>query len=116
MKVSYKVWLDQNGKAFGDGPCELLMRVEKTKSLHEAASHMGMAYSKAWCLIRTMEERLGFALLNRKAGGQSGGGSLVTPEGKALMEHYEVFRKDVQGAMEKIYRRHFVATSKKGRK
>jgi len=29
MKVTYKVWLDQDGKAFGNGPYELLKRVEK---------------------------------------------------------------------------------------
>lgn len=107
MKVAYKVWLDKNGKAFGDGPYELLRRVEKMKSLHRAANQMGMAYSKAWRLVRTMEERLGFVLLERKAGGKSGGGSTVTPNAKELMEHYEKFRKDVEDAMERIYRKHF---------
>jgi len=107
MKVAYKVWLDKNGKAFGDGPYELLRWVEKTKSLHQAARQMGMAYSKAWRLIQTLEERLGFPILERKAGGKSGGGSRVTPNAKELMEHYEKFRKDVEDAMERIYRRHF---------
>jgi len=107
MKIAYKVWLDKNGKAFGDGPYELLRRVEKTKSLHQAANQMGMAYSKAWRLIRSLEKRLGFALLERRVGGESGGGSQVTPEATDLMNHYERFRKDVKEAMEKIYRRHF---------
>lgn len=73
MKLAYKLWLDNNGKAFGDGPYELLRRVHKTHSLHQAAFQMGMSYSKAWHLIRTLEERLGFALLERKTGGRSGG-------------------------------------------
>jgi len=107
MKVAYKVWLDKNGKAFGDGPYELLRRVEKTKSLHRAANQMGMAYSKAWRLIQTLEGRLGFPILERKAGGKSGGGSQVTPKAKTLMNHYGRFRKDVKDAMERIYRRHF---------
>jgi len=107
MKVGYKVWLDNNGKAFGDGPCELLRRVEQTKSLHQAASQMGMSYSKAWRLIRTLEERIGFALLKREVGGPSGGGSQVTPQGKALMNHYKLFRKEVKKNLEKIYRKHF---------
>ena len=47
MKVSYRVWLDQRGKAFGEGPYRLLKRVGKTASLNQAASDMGMAYSKA---------------------------------------------------------------------
>ena len=107
MKVGYKVWLDNNGKAFGDGPCELLRRVEQTKSLHQAASQMGMSYSKAWRLIRTLEERIGFALLKREVGGPSGGGSQVTPQGKALMNRYKLFRKEVKKNLEKIYRKHF---------
>ena len=107
MKVSYKVWLDNHGKAFGDGPYELLRRVEKTKSLHQAANQMGMAYSKAWRLIRTLEQRLGFPLLERKAGGHSGGGSRITPKAKELMSHYGRFRKEVNDAIEKIYQKHF---------
>jgi len=107
MKISYKIWLDHHGKAFGDGPYELLRRVDKTKSLHQAAHQMGMAYSKAWSLIRTIEQRLGFPLLERKKGGASGGGSRVTPEAKELMNLYGRFRKDVKDSIEKIYRKHF---------
>jgi len=107
MKLSYKVWLDHHGKAFGDGPYELLRQVDKMKSLHQAANQMGMAYSKAWHLIRTLEQRLGFPLLERKVGGPSGGGSRITPKAKELMTLYGRFRKDIKDCMEKIYRKHF---------
>ncbi len=107
MKIVYKVWLDNNGKAFGDGPYELLRRVEETKSLHQAANQMGMAYSKAWRLIQSLEHRLGFALLERRVGGKSGGGSHVTSKAKKLMRHYGRFRKDAKIALEKIYEKHF---------
>jgi molybdate transport system regulatory protein len=107
VKVACKIWLDHNGKAFGEGPHELLKRVEKTNSLHEAAHQMDMSYSKAWCLIRTLEERLGFILLERKVGGISGGGSQLTPEARNLMKHYGRFHKDVEEALEKIYLKHF---------
>jgi molybdate transport system regulatory protein len=111
MKIGYKVWLDNKGKAFGDGPYQLLKRVQKTNSLHQAAHQMGMSYSKAWRLIRTLEERLGFVLLERKTGGQSGGGSQITPMAKDLMEHYEQFQKDVKIALKKIYQKHFGSPS-----
>lgn len=113
MKIAYKVWLDKDGKAFGDGPYELLRRVEKTKSLRQAANQMGMSYSKAWRLIGTLEERLGFILLERKTGGPSGGGSKVTPQGKDLMNHYERFRRDVEKGLEKIYKKHFGSVERK---
>ncbi len=107
MKLGYKVWLDNDGKAFGDGPYELLKRVDETHSLHLAAKKMGMAYSKAWQLIGTMEARLGFPLIERKVGGLSGGGSRVTAQGKELMKRYKHFQKDVSTSLQKIYRSHF---------
>jgi len=107
MKIGYKIWLDNHGKAFGDGPYELLRRVKKLKSLHQAANQMGMSYSKAWRLIQTLEQRLGFALLERKVGGESGGGSRVTSQGKELMKRYNHFQKDVKTSLKKIYRTHF---------
>jgi len=114
VRVGYKVWLDNDGKAFGDGPYELLKRVDETHSLHRAAKEMGMAYSKAWRLIQTLEERLGFALLEKKTGGLFGGGSQVTPKGKVLMNHYKGFRKDAEKGLEKIYRKHFDDIERKG--
>ena len=107
IRVVYKVWLDRGGKAFGDGPCDLLKGIEQTGSLHQAASNMGMSYSKAWRLIQTIENRLGFTLIERKIGGSSGGGSRITSDAKKLMNHYTKFREDVEFCLDKIYRKHF---------
>ena len=115
LKAGYKIWLDNKGKAFGEGPCELLRRVEKTNSLHEAAHQMDMSYSKAWKLIQTMEKRLGFALLDKKIGGISGGGSRVTPEGTRFLERYERFKKEAAEAVAKVYQKHFGCRSSKER-
>lgn len=107
MKISYKLWLDNEGKAFGEGPVELLKRVAATESLNEAASQMGMSYSKAWRLIRTIEERLGFALLERTVGGLAGGGSRITPRAQDLVQRFELLKKEAGDAIEQIYRLHF---------
>ncbi len=115
LKVACKIWLDHGGKAFGEGPYELLMRVKKTNSLHEAAHQMGMSYSKAWKLIQMMEKRLGFVLLDKKIGGLSGGGSRVTPEAQEFMKRYEEFEKEAREAVEKVYKKHFGGRTKKKR-
>ena len=107
MKIMYKVWLDCNGKAFGEGPDRLLQRVETSGSLHKAAAEMKMSYRKAWLMLRAMEQRLGFTLLERKVGGVSGGGSHLTPGARDFMKRYEAFRKEVEGALQQIYTRHF---------
>ena len=108
IKAACKTWLcKKNEKVFGQGPCELLKRVEKTDSLRQAAQQMGMSYNKAWKLIQMVEKRLGFTLLDKKVGGLSGGGSQVTAKGKDLMKRYEQFEIDARVAIEKIYQRHF---------
>ncbi|MBE3113343.1 MAG: LysR family transcriptional regulator, partial [Actinobacteria bacterium] len=64
MKLRYKIWLEKNGeKVFGDGPLDILCRVERTGSLRQAAEEINMSYSLAWNLIKDLEERLGFKLL-----------------------------------------------------
>jgi molybdate transport system regulatory protein len=118
IKAACKIWLRKNNeKAFGRGPCELLRRVEKTNSLHQAAHQMDMSYNKAWRLIRLMEKRLGFPLLDKKIGGQSGGGSWVTPRAKDFIERYERFESDAKKVIEKTYQKHFGnrSTEKGGR-
>jgi len=107
MKVDCKIWLDHDGKAFGRGPYELLRRVEETGSLHQAAIQMGMSYSKAWKLIQMIERRLGFPFVDKEVGGASGGGSRVTPEGKAFMKRYGRFEREAMRVIEKAYQKHF---------
>lgn len=114
MRVCYRIWLDNDGKVFGEGPYRLLRGVVQTGSLHQAAAQMRMSYRKAWNTLNQIEERLGFHLLERKAGGPSGGGSTITPAAAELMHHYEGFREEVKLAIEQIYRRHFAPTDPGG--
>jgi molybdate transport system regulatory protein len=107
MKLRFKIWLDKEGKAFGEGPYELLKRVETSGSLHKAAAEMKMSYRKAWLMLRAMEKRLGFSLLDRKVGGVSGGGSKLTDEARRFMARYEAFRQETQEALRRIYDKHF---------
>ena len=107
MRVVYRIWLDNKGKVFGEGPYRLLKGVEKLGSLHQAAVEMKMSYRKAWLTLKTCEERLGFMLLDRQTGGASGGGSRLTAKAKNFMKRYERFRGETNKAIERIYRKHF---------
>ena len=107
MRLGFKVWLDNGGKAFGEGPYQLLLRIEKAGSLRKAAIELEMSYRKAWLLIRRCEERLGIELIERRAGGIAGGGSFLTQPGKELLERYGQFRKEAHKALEGIYKKHF---------
>jgi len=107
MRVGYKLWLDSGGKAFGDGPLELLRAVERLGSLRQAAREMGMSYTKAWKLVGLMEERLDVVLLDRSVGGTGGGGSALTPEGRELLARYAAFREEAERLLEELFARHF---------
>ena len=88
MKAVTRITLtDDNGiKFFGEGPLRLLCAVERTGSLRAAAMEMEMAYSKASKILKQAEINLGFQLTTRSTGGKDGGGSILTPEGKRLLQ------------------------------
>ena len=111
MRAATKIQLlDAAGeKFFGEGPCRLLRLVEETGSLRGAAASMEMAYSKALKLIRQAEAALGFPLTQRCVGGRDGGGSTLTPEGRAFLRTYEAYRDACVLANRELYRRYFPA-------
>lgn len=90
-------------KCFGRGMDELLTRVSKTGSLRSAAAQMDLAYSKAWRIIKTSEDILGFKLLTSQAGGKHGGGALLTPEARDLLARYERFVQEGEEALNRIF-------------
>ena len=107
MHLAHKIWLEKGGKTFGPGPARLLRGVERTGSLRKAAAELGMSYNKAWSNIRAMEERLGFALLNRSTGGASGGGSTLTPPAVELLARFDALEQEAACALNALFAKHF---------
>jgi molybdate transport system regulatory protein len=107
MRIAYKVWLDNDGKAFGEGPYRVLKQIEKAGSLHQAAIDLKISYRKAWLIINIVENKLGFDFLERRVGGLSGGGSQITPSGKAFLKKYEDFRRELEEVLQNTYQKHF---------
>ncbi len=83
-------------KCFGPGVAVLLKQVDTLHSLRAAAMSIGMAYSKAWTIIRNAQNQLGFKLLDSTTGGKNGGGARLTPEGAALLEAYDRYCQRVR--------------------
>ena len=109
MRAATKItFFDDNGnKFFGEGPARLLRGVETSGSLRAAAISMGMAYTKALTLIKNAETALGFPLIIRTTGGKSGGGSILTAEGKEWLERYEAYRDACLEANRRLYMEFF---------
>ena len=53
LKLTVRLFTDDNQRCFGPGIATLLERVQEHHSLRAAAASMEMAYSKAWRIIRT---------------------------------------------------------------
>ncbi len=103
MKLNYKLWLEEDDKKlFGDGPCDILQLVNKLGSLRKAAAEINMSYSQAWNLIKDLEEKLGFKLLEKKVGGATGGGSKLTEKGKLLMDTFASFRNEAEDCLSEL--------------
>ena len=109
MKAVTRItFLDNSGeKFFGEGPARLLRGIEETGSLRAAAMSMDMAYTKALKLMKHAEEALGFALITRTTGGKTGGGSILTPEGKRWLRQYEAYRDACVNANQALYKKFF---------
>ena len=101
MRAAIKITFfdDNDEKFFGEGPYRLLLAIEKTGSLRSASQSMGLAYSKAFRMIKNAEEALGFSLTSR----QAGGGSTITPEGKEWLKKYEQYREACIQAGSQLY-------------
>ncbi|MGI6405266.1 MAG: winged helix-turn-helix domain-containing protein [Syntrophaceticus sp.] len=107
FKLKYKIWLETTGKVFGQGPCDILLRIKRLGSLRAAAAEMGMSYSHAWKLIKGLEKRLGYKLLDSQVGGVSGGGAVLTPEARELIKRYRLFMKEAEEILDELFKKHF---------
>lgn len=94
-------------KAFGPGIAQLLEEIQKTGSMHKAAQNMGLSYSKAWKMMKTAEQELGFALTERSSGGKEGGGSVITSEGRDMMRRYDAFLSALQIEADRLFASYF---------
>ena len=94
-------------KCFGPGIASLLRGVEQTHSLRQAAIRMDMAYSKAWRILKTSEENLGFALLNSSTGGRGGGGAELTDAARDLLGRYDAFSDAVRNFADEAFLEYF---------
>lgn len=102
-----RVLLAREEAFFGPGSAMLLRLIESTGSVRVACLLMNLSYSKSWKMINKMERELGYPVLIRRQGGASGGNSMLTERGRALVESYDEFRKEVEEAALAIFQRRF---------
>ena len=89
----------ESGSLFGRGIANLCLGVRETGSLNAAAKGMGMAYSKAWRIIKDTEAALDLQLLNR----DGAHGSDLTEAGNKLLDTYLAIEEKLQKEAEELF-------------
>jgi molybdate transport system regulatory protein len=80
--------LGQGSPAMGPGRAALLEGIERTGSISAAARDMEMSYRRAWQLVQAINESFAEPLVLKETGGRSGGGAVLTPFGRRVVERY----------------------------
>ena len=75
LKVTLRIYSDDDQRCFGPGIATLLQRVREHHSLRAGAASMEMAYSKAWRIIRTAALLHHRRCPRRRRGADAGGGA-----------------------------------------
>lgn len=88
-----------SGSLFGPGIASLCLGVRETGSLNAAAKKMGMAYSKAWRIVKDTEAALDVQLLNR----DGAHGSTLTDSCNKLLDTYQTIEQSLQKEAERSF-------------
>ena len=107
LAVTLRLLDGEGQRRFGPGVAALLEEVREKHSLRAAAGSMGLAYSKAWRIVRTAEEAFGCKLLSSTIGGRHGGGAALTAEAEALLAAYQALREEVSAYARQRFEEHF---------
>ena len=84
--------------ALGPGKVALLEAVQEHGSISAAARSMNMSYRRAWLLMDELNRSLKSPATVSEHGGQSGGGSVLTPVGKEIIRLYRGIEEQAYAA------------------
>ena len=89
----------EGGHSFGKGVHLLLKGIQETGSLNRTAKNMGMAYSRAWNILKQCEKEIGISFVER----HGPKGSSLTKEGLEFMAMYEEMEKAAGQAVADVF-------------
>jgi molybdate transport system regulatory protein len=79
---------DSSGAIIDHVDALLLHNIAERNSISAAARQAGISYRNAWDRLNGLQTKLGRNIVVARAGGKSGGGAQLTPEGLALITEY----------------------------
>ncbi len=102
-RVMLRAGSDPDGHGFGPGIEMLLSGIDRLGSLNRVAAEMGMAYSKAWRILKLTEQEFGVQMVERNGAH----GSALTPAGREFLENYHQILAAAQQAADEAFARCF---------
>lgn len=72
----------------GKGHAELLQALTSNPSLRQVAKQRKISYSKAWKLMKHLNQKAAAPVVVMVTGGKHGGQTTLTPFGQKLLAHY----------------------------
>ena len=94
---------DKERLGFGRGIELLLEGIKEYGSLNRTAKELGMAYSKAWNILRTVEQKLEVQLINR----DGAHGSTLTADGEMMLARYQEMLNAAETAAQEVFNKYF---------
>ena len=109
MKISFKVWLEEEDHRvrFGEGRRQLLQAIADQGSLAQAAKKMHMSYRAAWGRLKASEDRLGYPLAEKDTTLGKRGGLRLTAQGKTLLEKFNAIHQTLAQGVSELEKKYF---------
>jgi molybdate transport system regulatory protein len=89
------------GLRIGPGKIAVLEEIARSGSISAAGRALRMSYRRTWELVEDLNSGLGAPVVETAAGGSGGGGTVLTPAGKAVIERYRAIEVDTAAAARK---------------
>lgn len=81
---------------------ELLERIDATGSITAASAAMGMSYKAAWEAVEAINNLSEAPLVERKTGGQKGGGTTLTGYGRRVVGAYRRLEQEREQVLKRL--------------
>jgi len=106
IELEGSIWFQKAQNRFlGGDRIALLEKIDELGSINSAAKAVGISYKTAWHLVNMMNNLSEKPLVDRMTGGKGGGGTLLTKEGKKVIEQFRVVQEEHRKFLENLEER-----------
>jgi len=89
------IWFQKaETRLLGGDRIALLEKIDELGSINSAAKAVGISYKTAWHLVNIINNLSEKPLVDRMTGGKGGGGTILTREGKKVIEQFRVVQEE----------------------